>query len=134
MRDDELDRMLSGEPGIVPSANFARNVMARVRREAEAPAPIPFPWKRALPGLVLCVLSLLAMSVSAFLRTAPQPPRETSGPSIWTSIGTALWGALSDFIGMLRAANAGGLGWILLALVLTFASVLLSLRLIGRKV
>ena len=69
MSDDELDRIFSAEQGIVPSANFARNVMARVRMEAAAPPPIPFPWKRALPGLVLCVLSLVAMCVTALLRT-----------------------------------------------------------------
>ena len=131
MSDDELDRMLSAEQGIVPSANFARNVMARVRQEAAAPAPIPFPWKRALPGLVLCVLSLAAISIAAFLRAGSQPPLEASGPSFWTSIWTGL---SSDLLNVLRAANAGGLGWIILALLLTFASVMLSLRLIGRRV
>jgi len=131
MSDDELDRMLSAEQGIVPSANFARNVMARVRQEAAAPAPIPFPWKRALPGLVLCVLSLAAISIAAFLRAGSQSPLEASGPSFWTSIWTGL---SSDLLNVLRAANAGGLGWIILALLLTFASVMLSLRLIGRRV
>ena len=133
MRDDELDRTFSAEQGIVPSVNFARNVMARVRMEATAPPPMPFPWKRALPGLVLCVLFLAAMSIPAFLRSAPRPLHETSGPSIWTAIWTSLWTGLSDLIGLLRAANVGGLGWIILALLLTFASVLLSLRLIGRR-
>jgi hypothetical protein len=130
MNDDELDRMLSAEQGIVPSANFARNVMARVRREAAAPPPIPFPWKRAVPGLVLCILSLAAICVAALVRPELQPPREASGPSIWT----AMWTGLSDLGGLLRALNVGGLGWIILALLLTFASVMLSLRLIGRRV
>jgi len=127
MSDDELDRILSADEGIVPSANFTRNVMAKVRMEAAAPAPIAFPWKRALPGLVLCVLSLAAMCVAAFLRPSSQRLPEVSGPSIWT-------GLVSDLAGLLRAANVGGLGWILLALLLTFASVTLSLRLIGRRV
>jgi hypothetical protein len=131
MSDDELDRMLSAEQGIVPSANFARNVMAKLRQEAAAPAPIPFPWKRALPGLVLCVLSLAAMCVAAFLRTAPQRLHNTPDPSIWATMWTGL---SSNLIGLLRAANVGGLGWIVLALVLTLASVTLSLRLIGRRV
>jgi hypothetical protein len=126
MSDDELDRILSSEQGIVPSANFARNVMAKVRLEAAGPPPLPFPWKRALPGLVLCVLSLAAMCVAASVRPESQPLREASGPSIWT-------GLLSDSIRLLRAANVGGLGWIVLALLLTFASVTLSVRLIGRK-
>jgi hypothetical protein len=131
MRDDELDRMLSAEQGLVPSANFARNVMARVRMEAAAPAPIAFPWKRVLPGLVLCVLSVAAMCVAALQRSEPQRLHEIPGPSFWTAIWTGL---SSDLIGLLRAASVGGLGWIILALLLTFASVMLSLRLIGRRV
>ena len=127
MRDHELDRILSAEQGIQPSANFARNVMAKVRMEAAAPPSMPFPWKRALPGLVLCVLSLAAMCGSAALRSGPQRLREAPGPSIWA-------GLLSDLGGLLRAANVGGLGWILLALLLTFASVMLSLRLAGRRI
>jgi hypothetical protein len=130
MSDDELDRILSAEQGVVPSANFARNVMAKVRMEAAAPAPIPFPWKRALPGLVLCVLSLTAMCVAAFLRNEPQRLHDTPGPSIWSAIWTEL---LSGLGGLTRALNIGGLGWILLALLLTLASVTLSLRLIGRR-
>ena len=133
MSDDELDRILTGEQAIVPSANFTRNVMAKVRMEAAAPAPLPFPWKRALPGLVLCVLSLAAMCVATFVRPESQPLRRASGPSFWTTTWTSIWTGLSDLIGLLRAANVGGLGWIVLALLLTFASVTLSLRLIGRK-
>jgi hypothetical protein len=49
---------------------------------------------------------------------------------MWTAIWTGLSSGLT---GLLHTANAGGLGWIILALVLTFASVLLSLRLIGRR-
>ena len=116
---------------MVPSANFARNVMAKVRMEAAAPPPMPFPWKRALPGLVLCVLSLVAMCVAAFLRSGPPRLRGTPGPSFLTAIWTGL---LSDLAGLLRAANVGGLGWFLLALLLTYASVKLSLCLAGRRI
>jgi hypothetical protein len=131
MRDHELDRILSTEEDLVPSANFTRNVMAKVRMEATAPPPMPFPWKRALPGMVLCVLCLAAMCVAAFLRSEPQPLHETPGPSMWT----AIWkGLSSDLMGLLRAANVGGLGWIILALLLTFASIMLSLRLMGRRI
>lgn len=134
MRDDELDRMFSVEQRIVPSANFTRNVMDAVRREASAPAPIAFPWKRALPGLVLCILSLVGMFVAELMRPGSPRLHEASGPSIWTAIGTFLWTGLSDFGGLLRAANVGGWGWILLALLLTYVSVKLSLRLVGRRI
>lgn len=131
MRDDELDRFLSTEQPIVPSANFARNVMDKVRTEAAAPPPIPFPWKRALPGLVLCVAGLVAMCAAAFQRSGPPPLREAPGPSIWT----ATWAGLAtNLAGPLRAANAGGVGWILLAFLLTYVSVKWSLRLAGRRI
>lgn len=130
MKDPELDRILSTEQEIVPSENFARNVMEKVRMEASAPPPIPFPWKRALPGVILCVLAIAAVFVTAVLRPAPQRLPEVSGPSMFTG----LWANLSGLGELLRAANAGGLGWILLALLLTFVSVKLSLRLAGRRV
>ena len=131
MKDHELDRILSAEQDIVPSANFARNVMDKVRMEASAPPPIPFPWKRALPGGILCVLAVVAVLVTAVLRPGPQRVPEVSGPSMFTG----LWANLLSGLGeLLRAANAGGLGWILLALLLTFVSVKLSLRLAGRGV
>jgi len=134
MRDDELDGILARNDDLEPSSGFTRNVMDAVRREASAPAPIAFPWKRAMPGLVLCVLTLATLFVAALVRPAPQPLHETSGPSFWTPIWTAMWTGLSHLIESLRVANGGGAGWILLALVLTLASVLLSLRLIGRRV
>ena len=121
MRDDELDRILSMDEDLAASPGFARNVMAAVRREASAPPPIAFPWKRALPGLVLCVLSLVAMCVRAFLRPGSPRVEQAPDPSIWTG----LW---PDLSGLLHAANAFESGWIILALLLTFASVILSLR------
>jgi hypothetical protein len=134
MSDEEFDRMFSEEHGIAPSANFTRNVMDKVRTEAALPPPIPFPLKRALPGLVLCVLSLAGMFISGLMRPGSQHLPEPSGRSIWTAIGTFLWTSLSDFGGLLSVANAGGLGWIILALLLTYLSVKLSLRLAGGRI
>jgi hypothetical protein len=131
MKDPELDRILSTEQEIVPSANFARNVMDKVRMEASTPPPIPFPWKRALPGLILCVLAVVAVLVTAVLRPGPQRVPEVSGLSIWMRLWLDLWPGLSE---LLRAINAGGWGWIFLALLLTFVSVKLSLRVAGRRV
>ena len=134
MSDDELDRILSRNDGIEPSSGFTRNVMDAVRREAAVPAPIAFPWKRALPGLVLCALCVGAILVAAIVRSGSQPVRDTPGPSIWTDIWNGLWTGLANLAGLLRTLNAGGLGWILLALVLTFASIVLSMRLTRRRV
>jgi hypothetical protein len=127
MRDHELDRILSTDQEIVPSSNFTANVMDKVRMEASAPAPIPFPWKRALPGLILCALTVVAVFVTAVLHPGPQGVEKVAGPSIWTG----LWPGIVE---LLRMANVGGLGWIFLALLLTFVSVKLSLRLAGRRV
>jgi len=137
MRDDELDRILSRHDDLEPSSGFTRNVMDAVRQEAMTPASIPFPWKRVLPGLILCVLALSALCVAAFVRPGAQPLREVSGPSIWTAMWTGVWTALTDLGGLLRAANAGGWGWIMLALLLTFASITLALSLVrfmGRRI
>jgi len=126
MKDHELDRILSTQEDLVPSSGFVKNVMDAVRQEAAAPPPIPFPWRRALPGLILCVLAVVAGGVIAVLRPWPQRVYPAPEPSFWTG----LW---SDLTALLSAANIGGLGWIVLALLLTFASVMLPLRLIGRR-
>jgi hypothetical protein len=62
--ENEIERVLSREEGILPSSGFAASVMDAVRREAAAPPPIPFPWKRALPGLVVAALMLLLVLVA----------------------------------------------------------------------
>ena len=114
MRDDELDRILSAETGIVPSSGFTVRVMDAVRRQA-APPPLPFPWKRALPGLAACIALVILVALSGD-QSAGLP--------------------LPDFSRAVSAANAAlvsalktGVGWAALALLLTFASVFLSLRL-----
>src|SRR5215472_7015562 len=48
MKPDDLDRVLAGEPDIVPSSGFVAAVMDAVSADATAP-PLPFPWKRAWP-------------------------------------------------------------------------------------
>ena len=47
MTHDEIDRILSQEEELLPSAGFTASVMDAVRREAALPAPIPFPWTAA---------------------------------------------------------------------------------------
>lgn len=63
MTNEDLDRILSGEDEIVPSAGFTALVMENMRSEATGPRPIPFPWKRALPGLAVVGLALGAVLV-----------------------------------------------------------------------
>jgi hypothetical protein len=73
------------------------------------PPPIPFPWKRALPGLILCV------GAAAVL------------------LGLALYGAgagaeVTDGVSrVINVANDTGLGWMALALAVSLVSVALSM-------
>jgi hypothetical protein len=61
--DENLDRILSRDEDVVPSAAFVRNVMAAVHREASTPAPISFPWRRVAPGLGTCTVALTSFLV-----------------------------------------------------------------------
>lgn len=121
MKDDDIDRILSKEQEIIPSSGFLGSVMDAMQREATAP-PIPFPWKRALPGLTaagLALVSVLVASISLFIRgTVTQPlPSEL----------------LSSFALIIGAWKTVGASWIVLALVLSLASVKLSRRLLSGK-
>ncbi len=69
----DIDRILSADPVIEPSANFAARVMGQVREEATAPPPIEFPWRRFLPVAITCAAVLLiavGLAVANFDPTA----------------------------------------------------------------
>ena len=115
MRDGDLDQILSRDDDIVPSSGFVYSVMDAVRQEAATPPAIPFPWKRAAPGLGAWVITLVAVAIAAVR---------------WKGVfsGTE---AASALIEVAEAAASIGTGWIVLALLLSFASVRLSMRLAG---
>ena len=118
MRQDELERILSRQADIVPSSGFADRVMDAVRREASEPSPIPFPWKRALPTLAVGLIMLVAM-IAAIIRSSGRPtPVEPDRAGLLTVVARAL-----------DSANMYGVGWILLAMLVTLACVTLSMRL-----
>ena len=112
MRHDEIDRILSEEEDIIPSSDFVPVVMDAVLREATTPPPIPFPWKRGLAGLAASILVLVL-----FLVVAPPVPAAD----------------FSALVTILEAATAIEASWIVLALLLSFASVTLSMRLAGGR-
>jgi hypothetical protein len=116
MTNDDTDRVFSTIDSIVPSSGFAASVMEAVRRDAEAPPPIPFPWKRALPGLIFCVGAL-----AAFLILGLSQPGH----------GTELSSSLTRIVG--EMANNAGVGWIAVALVVSLVSVVVSMRVAGRR-
>jgi hypothetical protein len=119
--DEEIDHMLSREGEILPSSGFAVAVMDAVRHEAAAPPPIPFPWKRALPGLVvggLVLVFALVAGVAAMVQLATTSTiRQVPESSTFT--------LTPIFQGGIDAAAS----WTVLALVIAFVSVKLSMRL-----
>jgi hypothetical protein len=126
--ESEINRILSREDEILPSSGFAVSVMDAVRREAAAPPPIPFPWKRALPGLVVggFVLALVFIAVVAatvqLIRASATAHLSISLPSVLTPI--LGWGLQRN----LEIAAS----WTVLALLVAFVSVKLSMRLASR--
>jgi hypothetical protein len=123
MKDYEFDRILSGEPELVPSSGFASSIMDAVRHEASTPPPIPFPWKRALPGIAALVLAMAYLVV----RTLQQPSPSATTPSVLGEFFSSLGSAV-------HAAQMAGAGWIAATLLLTYVSVKLALLFAQRKI
>ena len=122
MRQDDFDRFLSKDQEITPSSGFVVSVMDAVRRETEVPPAIPFPWKRALPGLSaagFAFVSVFVVGITLFIRETPTQPLPAKFPSAFALI--------------FQGWNAVGASWIVLALVLSFASVKLSRRFVSDK-
>ena len=107
MRDEEIDRVLGGEPDLRPSPGFEAAVMEAVHREATALPPIPFPWKRACPALAAAALVLVGSPILLVQSGAAAPLR---------------------FDALLPAAESLGAPWLALAAAATLGSLLLSRR------
>ena len=121
MRQEDFDRLLSCEEPIVPSSGFADAVMQAVCREATAPPPISFPWKCALPGLGLAGLLVVVMLL------APVPAARAGIALLGSTHLPALFAAVPETTRRL------GLDWLMVALLLAWASVKLSIRLASWK-
>jgi len=118
MKSDEIDRALTREVEIIPSSGFVRSVMAAVRSEAAAPPPIPFPWKRALPGLLACLVAIAFRS--------PASESESVIPQAVTH-----W--INGVAPLLDKARMFEAEWMLLGLLVTFAGLKLTWHLAGRR-
>jgi len=122
MSHDDLDCILSGEEEILPSSGFTAAVMEAVRQEAVAPPPIPFPWKRALPGLAAAGLTFAWIFVALVERL-----RAGAMAQVPDSQQLML-------IPALHAMITAGAGLITVGLLVTLASLALSMRLAcGRR-
>ncbi len=126
-----IHRILSREDEILPSSGFAVSVMDAVRREAAAPPPIPFPWKRALPGLVVAGFVLALVFVTAVVATAQLIRASTSTAAQFSM---SLPSVLTPIVGLGLQRNLEiAANWTVLALLVTFVSVKLSMRLTSRR-
>jgi hypothetical protein len=113
----ELDRCLAGDD-VTPSPLFTSSVMRAVRHE-QSSKPIPFPWTRALPGII-ALLASLAICIGLLIRGMPAMP---AVPINATFTGPATLDGLPLY----------AVSWVLVALLLTFFSVALSMRFRGVK-
>ena len=113
MGDDDLERILSNEQRVIPSAGFATAVMYAVRRDSTVPAPIPFPWERILPMALVGMFILMALSIAGITLLIEYP--------------------LGQLIQWPKPRNAVGAAWIALSLVVTSLAVRLSMRFACRK-
>jgi hypothetical protein len=120
MKDDDLHRILSEEREIIPSSGFVTAVMDSAQREAVAPPPIPFPWKRALPGIGMAALMLAPLVIATITLLTRGIPNQLLRPPL-----------LRALVAIFEVCKAVGATWIVPALVLSFASVKLSMRFVS---
>lgn len=121
--DDQIDRILSREEEIIPSAGFTASVMDTVRREAAVPAPIPFPWKRAWPVLALAAMTIALVPVAIVVAIMQLSGAPASSTPVDVSM---FWARLPGWISNPAA------GWATGSLLLALISVKFSMRLASR--
>ncbi len=117
MNHDDIDRILSGDDDLLPSSGFRESVMDAVRRDAATPPPIPFPWRRVRLAIVVASLALVGGMALLVVQPRPTPSPRLSAPD-----------ATAALEALVRPATSVGLHWVLLAIVLTLASVALARR------
>ena len=99
MRDDDLDRILSEEEPIAPSAGFVTSVMVAIRRENATPAPLSFPWKRALPGIAAAIISMVLLGVEISRSIAePRGSVHAGAMFLGSSSATVVWTAVAAIV------------------------------------
>lgn len=121
MNQEDLDRMLSRQENIVPSSGFVDGVMNAIECEAATPPPIPFPWKHALPGLAAWLIALVSFIYLAFAHFDASSTR------------SALPRAAPMLAAIIEGFKAVDGAWIAVALLVSAASVFLSMRMVGAR-
>ena len=123
--DDALNRLIDVHLGaareeLTPSSGFAASVMESIRAQATEPPPIAFPWRRVFPGVIAILGGLVALIVFV-IRTAKAAPLVVPSPHS---------GLLAHLL-RIQAFTPGEAtaAWILLAVCLSIAAIVVSLRL-----
>jgi hypothetical protein len=118
MTSERIDGILGAEEELMPSSGFLAGVMDRIEEEAAALPPIAFPWKRAIPGMALAAgvfgwggFELVRYGIPAAGKVAIAAPHPGAG-SQWPM---------------------EQLGWVALALGLSWLSWAFSRRIVGRS-
>lgn len=116
MNPDDIDDILTNEKLITPSPDFLASVMRAVRRQAAALPPLKFPWLRTLPGILAMFVAIMRL--------------------VWDLVGflnepDVLAGLKEQLHQFADLAAQFGVQWIVLAVVMTVASLMLSITLVG---
>ncbi|HUC43075.1 MAG TPA: hypothetical protein VMR65_03475 [Candidatus Sulfotelmatobacter sp.] len=122
MKDNEIDRALSGEADILPSSGFARSVMEAVVREAQAPPPIPFPWRKLVPATVVGAVGFGVLAWAAW-----------SAPAVSHAAAEGIVMPPETLEHLTELAAAPAILWTSGVLALTLASVALGARVAGMR-
>jgi hypothetical protein len=99
--------------------------MERIQEEAAAPAPIPFPWKRAVPGMALAA-GVFGWGAVELVRHGI---RSGAGSVSLPRLGFAL----QTHLGAGSTHTLESLGWVALALGVSWLSWGFARRLAGRS-
>lgn len=113
---DELDRILGSEGELEPSSGLTAAVMDAVREEARSQAPLAFPWRRAVPGMTVCVLLLVVGIVLLAIRGVANG----SGPSP------------EELVQWVRSPAGMAWGWAAFGLLISYLSWRVPMKMVGR--
>ena len=116
MKADEIDNVLASERQITPSPDFLASVMRAVRRQAATLPPLKFPWMRVLPAILAMFIAIMRLVWDLFgLLGEPDVLAEVKEQ-------------LQQFA---EVAAQFGVQWVVLAIAITVASLMLSIGLVG---
>jgi hypothetical protein len=126
----KIEEILASEEALIPSSGFSSAVMERIGEESAALQPIPFPWKRAVPGMALAGVVFGWGGVELVRHGLMQHGIRSDSGAISLQ---ELSSALQAHIGAGATRPLESLGWVALALGMSWLSWLLARGMAGRS-